>query len=56
MSIYHYDDNSKYNSSNIAIGGDVSGSINRVLIKEFNDILKAKCSKSFFIYSNYDSF
>ena len=46
---------SKYNSINIATGGDASGSINRVLIKEFNEILKAKCSKSFFIYNNYDS-
>ena len=35
---------SKYHSINIATGGDASGSINRVLIKEFNEILKAKCS------------
>ena len=51
---------SSYNSINIAIGGilprDASWSINRVLIKEVNQILKAKCSKSFFIYIDYDSF
>ena len=50
---------SSYNSINIAIGGilprDGSWSINRVLIKEINQILKAKCSKSFFIYISYDS-
>ena len=50
---------SSYNSINIAIGGmlprDASWSINRVLIKEVNQILKAKCSKSFFIYISYDS-
>ena len=42
---------SKYNSINIAIGGilprDASWSINRVLIKEFNEILKEKCSRLF---------
>ena len=46
---------SSYSSINIAIGGilprDASWSINRVLIKEVNQILKAKCSKSFFIYT-----
>ena len=45
---------SKYSSINVAIGGilprDVSWSINRKLIKEVNEILKAKCCKSFFIY------
>ena len=51
---------SSYNSINIAIGGilprDASWSVNRVLIKkEVNQILKAKCSKSFFIYIGYDS-
>ena len=50
---------SNYNSINIAIGGilprDSSWSINRVLINEVNQILKAKCSKSFFIYISYDS-
>ena len=46
---------SKYNSVNIAIGGilphDASSSINRVLIKEVNEILKEKCSRLFFIYT-----
>ena len=46
---------SSYSSINIAIGGilprDASWSINRVLIKEVNQILKAKCSQSFFIYT-----
>ena len=50
---------SNYNSINIAISGilprDASWSINRVLIKEDNEILKAKCSKSFFIYISYNS-
>ena len=50
---------SSYNSINIANGGilprDASWSINWVLIKEVNQILKAKCSKSFFIYVGYDS-
>ena len=50
---------SKYNSINIAIGGmllrDTSCSINQVLIKEVNEILKAKSSKSFFIHISYDS-
>ena len=50
---------SKYNSINIAIGGilprDASWSINRVLIKEVNKILKEKCSRLFFIYINCDS-
>ena len=50
---------SKYNSVNIAIGGilprDASSSINRVLIKEVNEILKEKCSRLFFIYISYDS-
>ena len=50
---------SKYNSINIAIGGilprNVSWSINRVLIKEVNEILQEKCSKLFFIYISYDS-
>ena len=45
---------SSYNSINIAIGGilphDASWSISQVLIKEVNQVLKAKCSKSFFIY------
>ena len=44
---------SRYNSVNIATGGilprDATWSINWVLIKEVNEILKAKCSKSFFI-------
>ena len=44
---------SKYSSINIDIGGilprDASWSINREL-KEVNEILKAKCCKSFFIY------
>ena len=48
-----------YNSINIAIGGilphDPSWSINQVLIKEVDQILKAKCSKSFFIYIGYNS-
>ena len=48
-----------YNSINIANGGilplDVIWSINRMLIKEVNEILKAKCSMSFFIYIGYDS-
>ena len=34
---------------------DGSWSINRVLIKEVNKILKMKCSKSFFTYISYDS-
>ena len=34
---------------------DGSWSINRVLIKEVNEILKVKCSKSFFTYISYDS-
>ena len=34
---------------------NTSWSINWVLIKEVNQILKAKCSKSFFIYIGYDS-
>ena len=50
---------SKYNSINIAIGGilphDASWSFNWVLIKEVNEILKAKYSKSFFTYISYDS-
>ena len=50
---------SKYNSINIAIGGilprDASWYINRVLIKEVNEILKEKCSRLFFIYISYDS-
>ena len=50
---------SSYNSINIAIGSilrlDASWSINRVLIKEVKQVLKAKCSKSFFIYIGYDS-
>ena len=50
---------SKYNSINIAIGGilphDASWSFNWVLIKEVNEILKAKCSKSFFTHISYDS-
>ena len=50
---------SSYNLINIAIGGilslDASWCINRVLIKEVNQILKAKCFKSFFIYIGYDS-
>ena len=50
---------SSYNSIDIAIGvilpRDASWSINRVLIKEVNQILKAKCSKLFFIYIGYDS-
>ena len=44
----------KYNSINIAIGGilphDASWSINWVLIKKVNKILKEKCSRLFFIY------
>ena len=48
---------SKYNSINIVIGGilprDASWSIDQVLIKEVNEILKPKCSKSFFIYISY---
>ena len=48
---------SSYNSINIAIGGilacDASWSINWVLIKEVNQILKAKCYKLFFIYIVY---
>ena len=51
---------SKYNSIDIAIGGilprDVSWSINRVLIKEVNEILNEKCSRLFFIYISYDSY
>ena len=50
---------SKDISINIAIGGilphDASWSINRVLIKEVNEILKEKCSKVFFICISYDS-
>ena len=50
---------SKYNSINIAIGGilsrDASWSMNQVLIKEVNEILKEKCSRLFFIYISYDS-
>ena len=50
---------STYNSINIVICGillrDGSWSINQVLIKEVNKILKAKCSKSFFIYIGYDN-
>ena len=50
---------SSYNSIDIAIGGifsrDASWSINWVLIKKVNQILKAKCSKSFFIYIGYYS-
>ena len=34
---------------------DASWSINQVLIKEIKQVLKAKCSKSFFIYIGYDS-
>ena len=49
----------KYNSINTAIGGilprDASWSINRVLMKEVNEILKEKCSKLFFLYISYDS-
>ena len=48
-----------YNSINIANGGilllDVIWSINRMIIKEVNETLKAKCSKSFFMYIGYDS-
>ena len=48
-----------YNSINIAIGSilprDATSSINWVVIKEVNEILKAKCSKSFFIYIGYDN-
>ena len=51
---------SKYNSVNIAIVGilprDASWSINRVLIKGVNEILKAKCSKSFFTTVTYISY
>ena len=51
---------SKYNSINIVIGGilprDASWSINLVLIKEVNEILKEKCSRLFFIYISYDIF
>ena len=50
---------SKYNSINIVVGGilprDASWSIDQVLIKEVNEILKPKCSKSFFIYISYDN-
>ena len=50
---------SKYNSINIAIGSILpcngSWSINQVLIKEVNEILKAKCSTSFCIYVSYNS-
>ena len=50
---------SSYNSIDIATGGilsrDASWSINWVLIKKVNQILKAKCSKSFFIYIGYYS-
>ena len=50
---------SKYNSINIAISSilprDASWSINRVLIKEVNEILKEKCSRLFFVYISYDS-
>ena len=47
------------NSIDIAVGGifprDASWSINRVLIKKGNEILKTKYSESFFIYITYDS-
>ena len=50
---------SSYNLINIAIGGilprDASWSINRVLIKEVNQILNAECFKSFFIKIDHDS-
>ena len=50
---------SSYNSMNIPVGRilprDASWSINGVLIKEVNQILNAKCSKSFFIYIGFDS-
>ena len=50
---------SNYNSVNIFIGGilpcDASWSINWVLIKDVNKILKVKCSQSFFISISYDS-
>ena len=50
---------SSYISIKIVIGGilprDASWSINRVLIKEVNQILKAKCSKTFFIYISCNS-
>ena len=50
---------SKCNSINIAIGSilfyDANWSINWVLIKEVNEILKAKCSKSLFTYISYES-
>ena len=51
---------SSYKSINIVIGSiilprDASWSINQVFIKEVNHILKAKCSKSLFIYIGYDS-
>ena len=49
---------SSYNSINIAIGGilprDASYSINWVVFKEFDHILKTKCSKSFFMYIGCD--
>ena len=49
----------KSNSFSIAIScilsRNASWSINRVLIEKANKILKAKCSKSFFTYINYDS-
>ena len=45
---------SKYNSISIVIGGiipgDASWSINRVFLKEVNEILKEKCSRLFVIY------
>ena len=51
---------SKYSSINIPIGGilphDASWSVNRVFIKEVNEILKEECSKFFFICVSYDSF
>ena len=50
---------SKCNSINIAIGGilprDASWSINQVLIKEVNEILKEKSSRLFFTCISYDS-
>ena len=50
---------SKYNSINIVIGSillcDASWSINQVLFKEVNEILKEKCSKLYFIYIRYDT-
>ena len=50
---------SSYNLINISFGGllpcNASWSINRVFIKQVNQILKGKCSKSFFIYIGCDS-